>query len=54
LEVKEDFSTVKQQDFSGIKYETTARSGFLSELCSTPKIVELQTVVKEDFNNITE
>jgi hypothetical protein len=54
LEVKEDFLTVKQQDFSGIKHETIAMSGFLNELCSAPKIVEFQIVVKEDFNNITE
>jgi hypothetical protein len=54
LEAKEDFLTVKQQDFSGIKHETTAGSGFLNEFCSAPKIVELQIVVKEDFNNVTE
>jgi len=45
---------VEQQEFSGIKHETTARSGFRNELCSAPKIVELQIVAKEDFNNITE
>jgi len=46
--------TVKQQDFNGIKHETTARSDFLNVLCSAPKVVELQIVGKEDFNNITE
>jgi hypothetical protein len=52
--VKEVFLTVKQQDSSGMQHEITARSGFLHELCSEPKIIELKIVVKEEFNNITE
>jgi len=48
--MKEYFLTVKQQGFSRIKHETTARSGFLIELCSAPKIVEFEIVVKRDFN----
>jgi hypothetical protein len=47
---KKIFRAEKQQDFSGIKHETTASSGFPNELCLAPKIVELQTVVKENFN----
>jgi hypothetical protein len=45
---------VKQQEYSDIKHETSARFGLLNELYSAPKIVELQTIVKENFNNITE